>query len=111
VDLVVCDVSFISATQILGVMSNIIDDNKYIILLIKPQFEMEGKIKFKNGIVNDEKLRKSACEKVVNKAIENNLTPLKITKAPLSDGKNVEYLLLLKKGGINSQLNLLDFKF
>ncbi len=98
IDLIVCDLSFISATHVIPIFYNIIDDGKFIILLVKPQFEMDGRRNFKNGIIKDNKLRKTACEKVINCAKENGLTPIKITTAPKNDNKNLEYLILLKKG-------------
>ena len=97
IDLVVVDLSFISSTIILPIISNIINDNKDIILLIKPQFENNTKIRFKNGIVRDEKIRKQACLKVFNCAIENHLSPIKITTTPINSDKNIEYLVLLSK--------------
>ena len=111
IDLVVCDLSFISATLILPVMSNIINDNKHIILLIKPQFENKERKKFKNGIVKDSKTRKVACETIFNCAIANGLIPTKFTNAPINNGKNVEYLALLKKSKTEIPFDLSGYKF
>ena len=103
IDLVVADLSFISSTIILPIISNIIDDEKDVILLIKPQFENDEKIKFKNGIIRDKKYQKQACLKVLDCAKSNNLTPIKFTTAPINRDKNVEYLILLRK---NAKYNL-----
>ncbi|MBQ3116592.1 MAG: TlyA family RNA methyltransferase [Clostridia bacterium] len=96
-DLIVADLSFISITQVLPVFLNLIDSGKHLILLIKPQFEVGEKRKFKNGIVRDEKLREQICENVIEYAGGLKLKTLKITTAPIVDGKNVEFLILLKK--------------
>lgn len=108
IDLVVADLSFISSTAILPIISNIIDDEKDAILLIKPQFENDEKIKFKNGIIRDKKCQKQACNKVLDCAKSNNLTPIKFTTAPINQDKNVEYLILLRKNA-KCNLNINEF--
>lgn len=96
-DLLVADLSFISITQVLPIFSNLIDNGRHLIILIKPQFEIGEKRKFKNGIVKDEKLRQKICENVIDYARGVGLKMLDITTAPIIDGKNVEFLILLKK--------------
>lgn len=108
IDLVVADLSFISLTVILPIISNIISDGKDVILLIKPQFENDEKIKFKNGIIRDKKYQKQACLKVFDCAKLYNLTPLKFTTAPINRDKNVEYLILLRKNA-QYELNINEF--
>ena len=78
-------------------MSDIIDENSYIIALIKPQFETETRMKFKNGIIRDERVKTAALKKVYDFAVNVGLSPLKITNAPLVKDKNEEFLILLKK--------------
>ncbi|MGN0808254.1 MAG: TlyA family RNA methyltransferase [Candidatus Coproplasma sp.] len=108
VDGVVIDVSFISLTYILPGVSNILKDGDYAIALIKPQFECESRKVGKNGIVKDIALRKKIVEKICTFALEVGLTAEKITKAPIRKGKNVEYLVLLKKGiNIKGDINKL----
>ncbi len=97
IDLLTCDLSFISAKSVMGVFSNLLDYGKHLILLVKPQFENDTKIKLKNGIVRDGKIREQACRKVIDCAIENNFNPLNITTAPLYKDKNAEYLVLFEK--------------
>ena len=97
IDIVTADLSFISATSVMEVFASLIDENKSVILLIKPQFETGGKIKFKNGIIREKKYRVSACKGIYDCAISCGLIPKKITKAPNADDKNVEFLMLLEK--------------
>ena len=97
IDLVTVDLSFISSTIIFERLKNIIPSGKHIILLIKPQFESDKKISFKNGIIKDDKIRFSAAEKVISRAIEFGFYPHNFTVAPISQEKNVEYLVLLCK--------------
>ena len=99
IDLIVGDLSFISLNQVLDVFYNLIEDGKNLILLIKPQFETGQKMRFKNGIIRDKKIHKEVCEKIYNHANNIGLAPQKITTAPLSNEKNTEFLILLKKGG------------
>ncbi len=96
-DLVTIDLSFISATAIFKMLNELVQNETDIILLIKPQFENDKKISFKNGIIKNDKIRRDVCEKVIQKAIENNLFPQNFTTAPVQDDKNIEYLLLLRK--------------
>ncbi|MBE7061519.1 MAG: TlyA family RNA methyltransferase [Clostridiales bacterium] len=96
-DLLVADLSFISATMVIPVFSELIDSKKHVILLIKPQFEVGEKKKFKNGIIRDEGIRDKVCQKVIDCAKDNNFDKIALTTAPINEGKNVEYLLLLKR--------------
>ena len=101
-DLITADLSFISATSVMNVLSSLISDCGKIILLIKPQFEIGAKIKFKNGIVRDKKYREEACRTIYDCALGVGLKPLKITRAPNSEEKNVEFLILLEKSDCES---------
>lgn len=96
-DLLVADLSFISATYVMNVFSSLLTLGKFAILLVKPQFELDERKKFKNGIIRDSKIQSAALEKVVNCAKECGFDHLKTTTAPLSKDKNLEYLILLKK--------------
>ena len=95
----VIDVSFISLTYILEPVSNILPQGGDVLALIKPQFECESKSVGKNGIVRDSKVRKRIIEKIYNFAVGCGLSPQKITTAPQVQGKNIEYVILLEKGG------------
>ncbi len=100
IDLIVADLSFISVSYVMPVFSNLLDNGDYAIILIKPQFEAEMRIRRKNGIVKNESERIAACVKAYNLAVEFGFGPISITTAPIKKDKNVEYLLLLKKGGL-----------
>lgn len=97
IDLITADLSFISLTKVIKIMSDIIGCGRHVIALIKPQFEIEEKKRFKNGIIKDEKIRNTACRRIYDCAIENGFSPIKATVAPLNEKKNVEYLILMKK--------------
>lgn len=108
IDLFTVDLSFISSTVIFETVSKILEKGKDVILLIKPQFENDKKTSFKNGIIKDEKIRYSACEKIVSKALEFGLYPHKFTVAPENKEKNTEYLILLRKD-IQNNFNLKEY--
>lgn len=101
----VIDVSFISLTYILGAVSEILDNGGEVLALIKPQFECESKTVGKNGIVKDEKVRQRIIKKIYDFAISCNLSPLNICRAPEIKGKNIEYILFMKKGEKTTDMN------
>ncbi len=97
INLVVCDLSFISSTYVLPSIYSVLKDNNFLILLIKPQFEMKQKYHAKNGVIKDVKKIKNLCKNVYESAILNGLKPIKFTAAPKIKDKNREYLILLQK--------------
>ncbi len=98
VDGVTCDVSFISLTYVLGPISDVLKSGGYAVTLLKPQFECGKKELNKNGIVKSPKARLDCAVKIKEYALSVGLTPIDFTCAPLKQGKNTEYLFLLKKG-------------
>lgn len=65
VDLVVCDVSFISLTKILPALVRFLKERGEIVCLIKPQFEV-GPGQTDKGVVRDKGLRQQAVDMIVN---------------------------------------------
>ncbi len=61
---VVCDVSFISATKVLGPVVAQAAPDAWAVVLIKPQFELAPEHIGKGGIVRDPALRQQACDAV-----------------------------------------------
>jgi len=64
VDLIACDVSFISVTLLLPALALILKGDGDWIILVKPQFEVGREFVGFGGIVRDEALHRMACEKV-----------------------------------------------
>ena len=64
VELVVCDVSFISVTLILPALIPLLTPTGRMIVLVKPQFEVGKGQVGKGGIVRDEALHSQACLRV-----------------------------------------------
>ena len=64
VSLAVCDVSFISVTMIVPVLPALLATEGKMVILVKPQFELERGQVGKGGIVRDPELHQAACERV-----------------------------------------------
>jgi 23S rRNA (cytidine1920-2'-O)/16S rRNA (cytidine1409-2'-O)-methyltransferase len=63
-DLAVCDVSFISITMILPVLAKLLAADAEMVILVKPQFELERHQVGKGGIIRDPELHRAACRRV-----------------------------------------------
>jgi 23S rRNA (cytidine1920-2'-O)/16S rRNA (cytidine1409-2'-O)-methyltransferase len=64
IELAVCDVSFISVTMILPVLPNLLAKGAEMVILVKPQFELERRQVGKGGIIRDPALHQQACRRV-----------------------------------------------
>jgi 23S rRNA (cytidine1920-2'-O)/16S rRNA (cytidine1409-2'-O)-methyltransferase len=64
VALAVCDVSFISITMILPVLPNLLAKTAEMVILVKPQFELERHQVGKGGIIREPALHQQACRRV-----------------------------------------------
>ena len=97
VDLVVMDVSFISATQVLpAVVASAFPDpaGRQIIVLVKPQFEVGRERVGKGGIVRDEAAQAEAVEKVRAKLQELGCRRAEVMDSPILGAEgNREFLL------------------
>ncbi len=100
VDIIVCDVSFISQTYIIPVATKLLKDDGIYIGLIKPQFEV-GKSKIgKGGIVKEMKYRLEAIKKVIDCAKNFEFKCIAFSESPISGGDgNIEYIAAFSKNG------------
>ena len=91
---VVMDVSFISATCIIPAIFEVAADGANFICLVKPQFEVGRAGVGKGGIVKDERLRRSALDKVVDFAKAVGFEHKSSCVSPIKGGDgNIEYLV------------------
>jgi 23S rRNA (cytidine1920-2'-O)/16S rRNA (cytidine1409-2'-O)-methyltransferase len=97
-DLVVMDVSFISATKILPAIVPLLQEAGRLITLIKPQFEVGRGEVGKGGIVRDPDKHARVIAEVNHAAQELGLQLKKVIESPIhgADG-NVEFLALYEK--------------
>jgi 23S rRNA (cytidine1920-2'-O)/16S rRNA (cytidine1409-2'-O)-methyltransferase len=63
-DLAVCDASFISLTLLIPAIAPLLTERGGMVLLVKPQFEVERGQVGKGGIVRDASLHLAACDRV-----------------------------------------------
>jgi 23S rRNA (cytidine1920-2'-O)/16S rRNA (cytidine1409-2'-O)-methyltransferase len=63
-DFAVCDVSFISVTLILPVLPGLLREGGEMVILVKPQFEVERSLVGKGGIVREASSWDAACRRV-----------------------------------------------
>jgi 23S rRNA (cytidine1920-2'-O)/16S rRNA (cytidine1409-2'-O)-methyltransferase len=97
-DLVVMDVSFISATKIMPAIVPLLQAAGRLITLIKPQFEVGRGEVGKGGIVRDPQKHARVIAEVNHAAQELGLQLKKVIESPIhgADG-NVEFLALYEK--------------
>ncbi|XBE78277.1 TlyA family RNA methyltransferase [Mesomycoplasma ovipneumoniae] len=93
IDIIVCDVSFISLKIVLNVVKNLLKKGQSCIALFKPQFEASSKYVQKGGYVLPE-----FHEFLINRLVEfakNDFDLVNSTKSPIKGlkSKNIEYFL------------------
>jgi 23S rRNA (cytidine1920-2'-O)/16S rRNA (cytidine1409-2'-O)-methyltransferase len=97
-DLVVMDVSFISATKIMPAIVPLLENRGHLITLIKPQFEVGRGEVGKGGIVRDRDKHARVIEEVNNAARELGLYLKRVIESPIHGAEgNVEFLALYEK--------------
>jgi 23S rRNA (cytidine1920-2'-O)/16S rRNA (cytidine1409-2'-O)-methyltransferase len=93
VDLLACDVSFISVTLILPAVIPLLRPNGQAVILIKPQFEVGKGQVGKGGIVRDPALHQAACQRVMQ-AVREFGFETEIMDSPILGAEgNQEFLL------------------
>ena len=100
-EIIVMDVSFISATCIIPAIYEVAADGADFICLVKPQFEVGRAGVGKGGIVKDDKLRRGALQKVIDFAVDHGFEFVDSCVSPIKGGDgNVEFLVhfTVKKG-------------
>ena len=97
IDVIVCDVSFISVKKIIKPNLCFLKNNSIIIILIKPQFEANKK-EVKKGIVRDPDIHIKICEEIKYWLIsECNSEIIGLIESPIKGPKgNVEFLVAAK---------------
>ena len=97
VALITADLSFISVTKVLPALSSVAAPGADLLILIKPQFELEKRDVGKGGIVRDPALHERAVEGVVEAANRLGLevVGVKPSKLPGAEG-NQEFFLHAK---------------
>ena len=94
IDLITCDVSFISITKALSNIIKFNKENLKLVALIKPQFELSREKIGKKGVVTDINFRLEAVDKVKHWLEENGWKTRGLIESPIKGTKgNIEYLI------------------
>ena len=98
IDVMTCDVSFISVTQILPASAALLSDDAYAFILIKPQFEVP-KADVGDGVIRSKRLQQAMVDKVLTFAKEKlNWNCHEVIPSPLKGPKgNQEYVAVFQK--------------
>ncbi|MDD6356431.1 MAG: TlyA family RNA methyltransferase [Oscillospiraceae bacterium] len=92
------DVSFISLSHILPVLSTLLTDTGEAVCLIKPQFEAGKEKVGKKGVVRDLNVHLEVVKKVIDLALDNGFDVLGLEFSPIKGPEgNIEYLIFIKK--------------
>ncbi len=98
INLITCDLSFISLTKALNNILNTTNREIDIIALVKPQFELQKNQIGKRGIVVDENFRMIAIKKVSLFLKEKKCEVISTVESPIKGTKgNLEYFIYAKK--------------
>ena len=104
-DLVVCDVSFISIKHVFNVLTNdLLSKNHHLIILIKPQFEAPSRLVDANGYV-DPIYHQEIIDKIILDANNKGFVLKQICPSPVvgQKSKNIEYLAHFQKEKIDEK--------
>ena len=109
IDYIVMDLSFISITKLIDVLDKLLfNSNIYLIVLIKPQFEVENENINKNGLVKDKDIHIKIINKIINEFHNKNIYINNLSYSPIKGEKsgNIEYLAMFSKNDSNLELNI-----
>ena len=105
VDLIVMDVSFISATYIIPQFPALMNETGEAVCLVKPQFEVGRAMIGKGGIVRDAEAHLGAIKRVCACAESVGLVPVALIPSPIEGGDgNREFLLHLVRQNIGCEV-------
>lgn len=106
-DLVTADVSFISLTSVMASLDGLAAPGALVVVLVKPQFEVGRQEASRGrGVIRDPGQWQAALDRVLDAAIDTGLAPQTAFPSGLKGAQgNVEFFLLLKKGGVPSPVD------
>ncbi len=97
-DLVVMDVSFISATKILPALTDLVLDGGRVVVLIKPQFEVGKGEVGKGGIVRETEKHQRVVKEVSSFADQLGLKSCGVIESPITGAEgNKEFLACYRR--------------
>ena len=94
-NIVVADLSFISLTKVIHNLFGVLAANGEVVVLVKPQFELERSMIGKGGIVRKPEYHEVALERVIDSLPQGSIVRgLMVSPIKGAEG-NIEYLLYL----------------
>ena len=100
IDFAATDVSFISLTKILPSAYALLQEQAYMVCLIKPQFEAGREHDGKKGVVRDPVIHEEVIKKIVLHCTSLGFSIDGMDYSPIKGPEgNIEYLLLIRKTG------------
>lgn len=97
--LAVCDVSFTSVRNVIGSVSEVLDDSGSFLTLVKPQFEADSHEVGEGGVVLDPAVWRRVLLDTVDLFVREGFAPQGICASPITGAKgNHEFFLLGTKG-------------
>lgn len=107
IDFASIDVSFISLTLVLPVLSSLLNENGEALCLVKPQFEAGREKVGKKGVVREVKTHIEVCEKIFNFLPSCGFSLMGATFSPIKGPEgNIEYLFHIKKVDGENKLSI-----
>lgn len=98
VDIIVVDVAFISLTLIIPNLSAVLAENRLLVPLVKPQFEVGKEEVESGGVIKSKEKHITVLEKIMRCGVENGFDCLGAVASPIEGQKgNREYLLHFRK--------------
>jgi 23S rRNA (cytidine1920-2'-O)/16S rRNA (cytidine1409-2'-O)-methyltransferase len=106
VDLIACDVSFISVTLLVPALAALLAPHGHWIILIKPQFEAGRELVGRGGVVRNPAVYRIACDKVAS-AVEAAGFSTELMDSPILGAEgNREFLLHAHLSRRASEVNI-----
>lgn len=100
IDIVTCDLSFISLKYIFNAVYCILEDDGEFVCLVKPQFEAGREFIGKNGVVKDKSVHFKVVSDISNCAAKIGFNVIDICFSGVEgESGNKEYLMYMKKDG------------
>lgn len=107
VDMVVADISFISLTLLISPIISVIRADGWVLLLVKPQFEVGRELLGKDGVVRSPALQAQAISAVIKAAGEYGWNCVAAVPSRLQGASgNREFFILLRRTEAPAHLDL-----
>lgn len=106
IDIVTCDLSFISVKYIFQSTYDILKDGGEFVCLVKPQFEVGKRFVGKNGVVKDIRAVIMSINEIIDYALQIGFSAYDISFSGLQgESGNKEYFIYFKKDNLNLKID------